>query len=218
MSLHKEGYEIILIAIVVLIIVNVLLYYFVPGNRTINIISTVVSVILLIMILMFFRSPDRHITINENNILASADGKIVAIEEVEETEYFNEKRKQVSIFMSPLDVHINWYPVSGNIKYFKYHPGENLVAWHPKSSSKNERTTVVIENDKVSILVRQIAGTVARRIVYYCKEGDTVTQGDEFGFIKFGSRVDLLLPLNIKIDVELNQKVTGRETVIARFE
>ena len=237
MTIHKEGYAIIVITVVLLAIINGLVYcalVFSPfwgeleGGWTVHITTFVASVLLLILILNFFRSPKREIVLNENNILAPADGKIVVIEEVEETEYFsakggsasggNEKRKQISIFMSPLDVHINWYPIGGNIKYFKYHPGKYLVAWHPKSSTKNERTTIVIENNKAAILVRQIAGAVARRIVYYCKEGETVTQGDELGFIKFGSRVDILLPFGAKINVKLNQHVTGGETVIAQFE
>lgn len=218
MTIHKEGYAIIVITVVLLAIVNGLIYYFVAENRIVHIITSIASVFLLILILNFFRSPKRDIVLNENNILAPADGKIVVIEEVEEPEYFKDKRKQISIFMSPLNVHINRYPIGGTIKYFKYHPGKYLVAWHPKSSLENERTTLVIENSKAAVLVRQIAGAVARRIVYYCKEGENVKQGDELGFIKFGSRVDLLLPLDVKINVTLNQHVTGGETVIAQFE
>ena len=223
MAIHKEGYTIILITFIILIIANALIYFFLSGNKTVQIICALISLIILLLVLQFFRSPNRHIVLNENHILAPADGKIVVIEEVEEPEYFsvidgNNKRIQISIFMSPLNVHVNRYPIGGKIKYFKYHPGKYLVAWHPKSSLENERTTLVIENSKATILVRQIAGAVARRIVYYCKEGETVTQGDELGFIKFGSRVDILLPLNAKIDVKLNQHVTGGETVIARFE
>lgn len=231
MIIHKEGYTIIVITVVILAIVNGLVHYLVPAphsmflsaGRIIHITTSVASVFLLILILNFFRSPKREIVLNENHILAPADGKIVVIEEVEVQEYFsssggNDKRKQISIFMSPLDVHINRYPIGGKIKYFKYHPGKYLVAWHPKSSLENERTTLVIENSKAAVLVRQIAGAVARRIVYYCKEGEEVKQGDELGFIKFGSRVDILIPLDAKINVTLNQHVTGGETVIARFE
>lgn len=218
MTLHKEGYTIILISVAILIIANVLIYFFFSGNRTVQIICAIVSLIILLIVLQFFRSPNRHIVLNENHILAPADGKIVVIEEVDEPEYFQDKRKQISIFMSPIDVHLNRYPIGGKIKYFKYHPGKYLVAWHPKSSLENERTSLVIENSKAAVLVRQIAGAVARRIVYYCKEGETVTQGDELGFIKFGSRVDILLPLDAKINVKLNQHVTGGETVIALFE
>jgi phosphatidylserine decarboxylase len=169
--------------------------------------------------LQFFRNPARSIIINENNIIAPADGKIVVIEEVTENEYFKDKRIQVSIFMSPINVHINRYPISGIVKYSKYHPGLFLVAWHPKSSTDNERTTIVVENKNgQSVLFRQIAGALARRIVNYAKEGDNATQGNEFGFIKFGSRVDLLLPLNVKINVALEQKVVGRQTIIGTFE
>ena len=156
---------------------------------------------------------------NENNILAPADGKVVVIEKTEEPEYLKDKRIQVSIFMSPLNVHINRYPLSGKVNYVKYHPGQYLVAWHPKSSTENERTTIVVEHkNKTEILFRQIAGALARRIVYYCKEGEEAMQGKEFGFIKFGSRVDVFLPENAKINVQLGQVVTGGETVIASFQ
>ncbi|MGZ6540159.1 MAG: phosphatidylserine decarboxylase family protein, partial [Bacteroidia bacterium] len=169
--------------------------------------------------LQFFRNPKRTIVINENNIIAPADGKVVVIEEVTESEYFKDKRIQISIFMSPINVHINRYPISGIVKYSKYHPGLFLVAWHPKSSTDNERTTIVVEHKNgQQILFRQIAGAMARRIVNYAKEGDNAVQGDEFGFIKFGSRVDLLLPTSIKVKVALEQKVKGRQTVIATFE
>ncbi len=216
MTIHKEGYKTIAITVIILTIINGLVYNFVQGNRTVYIISSLASVFILLLILNFFKNPERNIVLDENNILSPADGKIVIIEEVEETEYFNDKRKQISIFMSPLDVHINRYPVGGVVKYFKYHPGKYLVAWNPKSSILNERTTIVIVNGKAGILVRQIAGGLARRIVSYCKEGETVTQGDELGFIKFGSRVDIFLPLNAKINVAMKQHVTGGETIIAR--
>lgn len=173
--------------------------------------------IIFLIVLQFFRSPKRKLVISSRSIVCPADGKVVAIEEVEEPEYFNgEKRIQVSVFMSPLNVHLNRYPISGRIAYSKYHPGKFLVAWHPKSSTENERNTVVIETEfGVSVLIRQIAGFLARRIVWYCHEDDKVKQGDELGFIKFGSRVDLFLPLNAKIKVELDEKVKGGISILA---
>ena len=156
--------------------------------------------------------------IKDHNIIAPADGKVVVIEEVEEPEYFKDKRIQVSIFMSPINVHANWFPVSGKVKYSKYHPGKYLVAWHPKSSTENERTTVVVESSKgIEVLFRQVAGALAKRIVNYAKEDAKCIQGEEFGFIKFGSRIDLYLPLGTKINVELNQKVTGKKSIIAEI-
>lgn len=170
------------------------------------------------LILWFFRNPDRSLEkIDDTVILAPADGKLVAIEEVMENEYFNQKMIKLSIFMSPLNVHVNRYPVSGTVKYMKYHPGKYLVAWHPKSSEKNERTTVVLESEKGSLLLRQIAGAVARRIVYYPEQGDEVKQGEELGFIKFGSRVDVFLPLGTPIEAKIDQKITGNRTVLARW-
>ena len=179
--------------------------------------ATVLSVLVFLLVLQFFRSPKREILLPDNNIIyAPADGKIVAIEEVEENEYFDDKRIQISIFMSPTNVHVNRNPIGGTVNYFKYHPGKYLVAWHPKSSTENERTTVVIGNGEVEILLRQIAGAVAKRIVNYVEEGEKVIQGKELGFIKFGSRVDLFLPLNAQIEVDLNQKVKGNRTIIAK--
>ena len=170
----------------------------------------------LILILQFFRNPKRHTEKNDRQVIAPVDGKVVVIEEVEETEYFKEKRLQVSIFMSPLNVHVTRYPVSGSVLFSKYHPGKYLVAWHLKASSENERTTIVVENkDYGRVLYRQIAGALARRIVNYAKQGQKVEQGTDAGFIKFGSRVDLFLPLNTKIKVKLNQKVKGGECIIA---
>tara|TARA_B100000497_G_scaffold34110_1_gene40017 strand:+ start:9931 stop:10581 length:651 start_codon:yes stop_codon:yes gene_type:complete len=170
----------------------------------------------LILILQFFRNPKRHTEKNDRQVIAPVDGKVVVIEEVEETEYFKEKRLQVSIFMSPLNVHVTRYPVSGSVLFSKYHPGKYLVAWHPKASSENERTTIVVENkDYGRVLYRQIAGALARRIINYAKQGQKVEQGTDAGFIKFGSRVDLFLPLNTKIKVKLNQKVKGGECIIA---
>lgn len=177
-----------------------------------------VCLILFFIVLQFFRKPTRKTPINPKHIIAPADGRVVVIEEVVETEYFKEKKIQVSIFMSPLNVHINFNPLSGIISYFKYHPGKYLVAWHPKSSTENERTTVVTKHQNgTEILFRQIAGALARRICWYVKEGQTVTQGEEFGFIKFGSRIDIYLPLGTKILVNLEDKPVGGETVIAEL-
>ncbi len=218
MLIHKEGYPTIAIALVFIALVNLAVYHFFNEYAFIKAIFSVLSVAFLYIILQFFRSPRRITVLNEKHIIAPADGKVVVIEETEETEYYKDKRIQVSIFMSPLNVHINRNPISGIVKYAKYHAGKYLVAWHPKSSTENERTTIVIENDKKqSVLFRQIAGALARRIVYYVKENDKAIQGNEFGFIKFGSRVDVFLPLGTKINVQLNQKVNGGETVIAEF-
>ncbi len=172
--------------------------------------------VVLVLILQFFRNPKRHTHQNDQQVIAPVDGKVVVIEEVEETEYFKEKRLQVSIFMSPINVHVTRYPISGSVLFSKYHPGKYLVAWHPKASTDNERTTIVVENKTYGkVLYRQIAGALARRIVNYAKEGQTVTQGTDAGFIKFGSRVDLFLPLDTKLKVKLNQKVKGGECIIA---
>ncbi len=218
MKFHKEGYPSLLITIGVIAIINLLTHPF--GQYPIVLwLGYLLSAFLLITILQFFRNPSRSIVINDNHIIAPADGKVVVIEETTETEYFKDKRLQISIFMSPINVHINRYPISGIVKYSKYHPGLFLVAWHPKSSTENERTTIVVEHKNgKSVLFRQIAGAMARRIVNNAKEGDNAVQGDEFGFIKFGSRVDLLLPTNVKVKVNLEQKVIGRQTVIATFE
>ena len=216
MFIHKEGYRFLFFLFLILLIINLVIYYL--SSHLINIICIGISVLFFLYILSFFRRPKRKIIINHNHILAPADGKIVAIEQTQEDEYFHNKRLLVSIFMSPLNVHINWFPVSGLVKYFKYHQGKYLVAWHPKSSTENERATIVIEkDDNIEILIRQVAGILARRIVSYFKPGQKILQGEELGFIKFGSRVDLLLPLNVKINVVLNQKVKGNKTVIAQF-
>jgi phosphatidylserine decarboxylase len=216
--IHKEGYPSIILTIIVVAIINFLTFHFAADYRFIIWLGYALSAFLLITILQFFRNPARKVIIDENSIVAPADGKVVVIEEVMETEYFNDKRLQISIFMSPINVHANRYPVSGIVKYAKYHPGLFLVAWHPKSSTDNERTTIVIKHKNgQEVLFRQIAGALARRIVYYSKEGDEATQGQEFGFIKFGSRVDLLLPTTVKVKVNLEQKVTGNTTVIATF-
>ncbi len=212
---HKEGQRIILItfALVSLVVLLAHFYIVLPWLKTT---LQILAVVVLVLILQFFRNPKRIAAKDFNDILAPVDGKVVIIEEVEEKEYFNDRRKQVSIFMSPINVHVTRYPASGVIKYSKYHPGKYLVAWHPKSSEKNERTTIVIHTPKFGdILYRQIAGAVARRIVNYAEEGEKVQQGDDAGFIKFGSRVDLLLPLDCAITVKLNQKVVGAKTCIA---
>ena len=176
----------------------------------------VAILILLLLVLQFFRNPKRSVNVDDNTVIAPVDGKVVVIEEVFESEYFKEKRLQVSIFMSPINVHVTRYPVSGTIKFSKYHPGKFLVAWHPKSSTENERTTVVVENRIFGeILYRQIAGALAKRIINYAKQGTQVVQGEDAGFIKFGSRVDLYLPLGTKVNVKLGQKAVGGKTIIA---
>ena len=213
--IHKEGYIIILNTIIILSGLNYAITFF--DIEWLNTITLIGSIIFFLIILQFFRNPIRKVSAAENEVVAPADGKVVVIEEVEETEYFKDKRLQISIFMSPINVHVNRYPISGKVQYAKYHPGKYLVAWHPKSSTKNERTTIVVENDKIAVLFRQIAGALARRIVMYSKENDTVNKGDDFGFIKFGSRVDLFFPVGTKIEVELNQIVKGNKTIIARY-
>ncbi len=211
---HKEGNAIIGITLTLLFAINYITHLITEKEWIIQLILGI-SIVFLILILQFFRNPKRSLRLDDNKIYAPADGKIVVIEEVEEQEFFKEKRKQVSIFMSPINVHVNRYPISGTVKYAKYHPGKYLVAWHPKASFENERTTIVVENKNISVLFRQIAGALAKRIVMYSKEGDEAIQGEDFGFIKFGSRVDLFLPLDTKIEVLLNQKVKGNKTIIA---
>ena len=212
---HKEGHYIITVSFIITAMINLLSRSFIDNNTLIYSIG-IVTIIILILILQFFRNPKRKAKINDNIIISPVDGKVVAIEKVYEKEYFKDERIQISIFMSPLNVHVTRYASSGKIKFSKYHPGKYLVAWHPKSSEKNERTTVVIENNIFGeILYRQIAGAVARRIVNYAKVGDEVVQGTDAGFIKFGSRVDLFLPLDSKIKVELDQIVKGAEDIIA---
>lgn len=217
MKFHKEGYTSLALVVLFIFIINSIANYY-DAAIYIKWFLYLLSAFLFIVIVQFFRSPIKHITPNENVILCPADGKVVVIEETEETEYFHDRRIQVSVFMSPINVHVNRNPISGIVSYFKYHPGKFLVAWHPKSSTENERTTVVVKNQaNVEVLFRQIAGALARRIVWYVKEQDTVTQGDEFGFIKFGSRVDIFLPLGTKINVNLDENVVGGKTIIARF-
>ena len=218
MKIHKEGYSTIIVVFLVLLILNSILFYFLKIAFVFNIVFAVVSFIFWIFIIAFFRIPLKKNTANSTDILASADGEIVVVEETIEPEYFKDKRIQVSIFMSPLNVHVNLYPVAGKVEYTKYHKGRFLVAWHPKSSTDNERSTTVIKTeDGTEILIRQIAGAVARRIVSYSNVGDNVGQGEELGFIKFGSRVDVFLPLGTEINVELKEKVVGLKTVIAKL-
>lgn len=218
MTIHKEGYSTILTVLVFAILLNTIVYYLAAEATTILYITIILSAALLILVLQFFRNPKRKLTVDENAIVAPADGKVVVIEDVDEPEYLNKKCRQISIFMSPFNVHVNRYPISGSVKFVKYHPGKYLVAWHPKSSTENERTTVVVEHKNgTPILFRQIAGALARRIVYYCKENDTAQQAAEMGFIKFGSRVDVFIPLEAKVKVHLEQKVKGGVTVIAEF-
>lgn len=215
MRIHKEGFWIILISFIALGVLSPL-SGLIPMPLYLHYMIWGLLVVLFLWIVKFFRYPQRTISPDETRVLCPADGKIVAIEEVYEPEYFKDQRIQVSVFMSPNNVHVNWAPVSGTIKYMKYHPGRYLVAWHPKSSTENERTSVVIENSEgTCLLLRQIAGALARRIVCYAREGNNIRQGDEFGFIKFGSRVDIFLPVNTGIKVAIGQKVTGKQTVIA---
>lgn len=217
MKFHKEGYTSLALVILFIFVINAIADYY-DVNTIIKWFIYILSAFLFITIVQFFRSPKKTILLDDNVVLCPADGKVVVIEETEESEYFKDKRIQVSIFMSPVNVHVNRNPVSGIVSYFKYHPGKFLVAWHPKSSTDNERTTVVVKKKNgVEVLFRQIAGALARRIVWYVEEGQEVQQGDEFGFIKFGSRVDLFLPLGTKINVNIDDKVVGGKTVIAQF-
>lgn len=219
MTIHKEGRGMLIALIVILAVINLSIYLILQDWIVLRYVIGSFSLLLFLTVLQFFRSPKRAYIINENQILAPADGKVVVIEEVEESEYYQGKRRQISVFMSPINVHVNRNPISGIVKYFQYHPGKYLVAWHPKASFENERTTVVLENSKKqSILMRQIAGALAKRIVWYVKEMDQVAQTDEFGFIKFGSRVDVFVPLDAKIKVELGQITKGGLTVLAEFE
>lgn len=212
---HKEGFRIIVIATFIVGIGIILIDSFISINW-VNKLLAISLLLFYVIILQFFRNPKRNTLVNDNVIIAPVDGKVVVIEEVFEKEYFKDKRLQVSIFMSPLNVHVTRYPISGKVKYSKYHPGKFLVAWHPKASEENERTTIVVENKNIGeILYRQIAGALAKRIVNYAKPEIEVIQGTDAGFIKFGSRVDLFLPLNASIKVKLDDKVKGGEQIIA---
>ncbi len=218
MTIHKEGYKTIAIATTVFAIINLVSFYFISaGMPLVSLLLFIVTLGLLLFLISFFRIPNRQLTIQDNAIVAPADGKVVVIEEVQADEYFNDRRIQVSIFMSPLNVHVNRNPISGEVMYSQYHKGKYLVAWHPKSSTENERHSVVYRKDGREILVKQIAGALAKRIVNYLKAGQTVKQTDEMGFIKLGSRVDLLLPLDAKIHVKLGDKPQGGVTVVASW-
>jgi len=218
MNLHREGYKIIFISTLILVGI-------VYGLSSIAVQSWLQAIILIpilvlyILVIRFFRNPPRFSDKTENGVVSPCDGKVVVIEEVEESEYFKDKRIQLSIFMSPLNVHVNRNPISGIVNYFKYHPGKYLVAWHPKSSTENERTTTVIKTDGgVEVLFRQIAGAVARRIRWYVKPSDKVSQGNEMGFIKFGSRVDVFVPVGTEINVEIGQKVKAAESLLGTLK
>ena len=215
--LHKEGYKILVNTLLILLGVNLLAMYLIPDYFYVIKGLLVVSIVIYILVTQFFRNPKRNTVLDINTIVSSVDGKVVAIEEVEETEYFKDKRLQISVFMSPLNVHVTRYPIGGKVLLSKYHKGKYLAAWLPKSSTENERTTVVVENEKGTLLFRQVAGAVARRIVNYAKQGDEPIQGADSGFIKFGSRVDIYLPIGTKVNVEIDQKVRGGETVLAEF-
>ena len=219
MKVHKEGYRSIALAALVFGIINILVFFFL--GTTLPVVAWIVFIVtlaLFLFIVSFFRSPKRDFTIAHHQVICPADGKVVVIEETVDEEYFKDKRLQVSIFMSPANVHINRIPMSGTVEYSQYHKGKYLVAWSPKSSTENERHSVVIKSDKAVILVKQIAGAVAKRIVNYLHVGQQVTQGTEMGFIKFGSRVDILLPVGTELNVELNQVVKGGITVLATID
>lgn len=216
MKIHREGYKYIIIATILWLGLGWLGGHFIPWEW-LSALITFVLFLLWFWVVAFFRLPTREMMHGEDKLICPADGKVVVIEETEEPEYFKDKRLQVSIFMSPINVHVNRNPVSGVIRYMKYHPGKFLVAWHPKSSTENERTTIVIGNDRGEILMRQIAGALARRICFYVGEGDVVKQNDEFGFIRFGSRVDIFLPLGTKVDVKIGDVVKGGVSLLAHY-
>ncbi len=218
MKIHKEGYRSIAIAALLFGIINLFSFHFFGNDYTWLASSFLwLSLVLFLFIISFFRLPRRLLSVHESQIICPADGKVVVIEEITDVEYFKDRRIQVSIFMSPANVHVNRNPISGDVLYSQYHKGKYLVAWHPKSSTENERHSVVIENENGQLLVKQIAGALAKRIVNYLKPGAEVNQGNEMGFIKFGSRVDVLLPLDAEIKVQLNQKVKGGVTVLATW-
>ncbi len=220
MTLHREGYLIMAIGLIILSTIQVGNYFLftMTGWTWLFLLLSLGALVMAYLIIQFFRVPSRVFSFTDNDILCPADGKVVVIEEVTESEYFKDRRIQVSIFMSPMNVHVNYNPISGLIKYVKYHPGLFLVAWHPKSSTDNERTTMVIEHSSgKEVLFRQIAGAVARRICYYVQPGQTVKTGDEFGFIKFGSRVDVLLPLDCKINVKIGDTVKAKLTKLGEL-
>jgi phosphatidylserine decarboxylase len=218
MTIHREGRTLLFVLLILLFTLNWAVFYFYPQSAYMQNGTILLSVLFYLLILQFFRNPIFSISRHDKQVLAPADGKVVVIEETEETEYLKGKRRQVSIFMSPVNVHVNRMPVTGTISFFKYHPGKYLVAWHPKSSTENERTTVAVKmKDGAEILFRQIAGALARRIKCYVKEGQILEQGQEFGFIKFGSRVDIFLPLDAKVTVKIGDITKGGRTVIAEL-
>lgn len=218
MSIHREGYKILIFGFITLLVINILLLVFLPEDTLFRWMMGIASLMLYIFLLFFFRLPARSLDPDPGLIYAPADGKVVVIEETEENEYFKDTRLQVSIFMSPFNMHSNRYPVSGRIKYVEYHPGHNMVAWHPKSSELNERSSIVVRTaGGTEILIRQIAGAVARRIVTYSKIDEDVRQGDELGFIKFGSRVDVFLPVGTEVEIPILQQVKANKTVIAKI-
>ena len=214
MKIHKEGYKILRNQFIIFLLLNYITYW--NSEIIFNVLVLPITIIIFLLSIYFFRDPKREDQLLDGCIYSPCDGKIVSITK-EETEYFNDKRIRISIFMSPLNIHSQVYPINGNIKYSKYHPGKYFVAWHPKSSLLNERHSIAIENNMTSILVTQIAGFVARRIVNYSNVGDTAIKGEKYGFIKFGSRIDIYLPLESKILLKLNQKVQGRKTIIASY-
>lgn len=219
MNIHKEGYKSIALSALVFGAVNIIFFYFFSASMPV--VAWIIfgaTLLLLLFIISFFRSPKRNFTVAHHQVICPADGKVVVIEEITDVEYFHDKRIQVSIFMSPANVHLNRIPMTGEVQYSQYHKGKYLVAWHPKSSTENERHSVVIKSDNVEILVKQIAGAVAKRIINYLKVGQVVMQGTEMGFIKFGSRVDVLLPVGTELNVKLNQNVKGGVTVLATID
>lgn len=218
MSVHKEGRYILIFLLIFLVVLNWMINQYFNPSDVLKWIILGGSIILFLFVLQFFRHPSVSVSEDSGNILAPADGKVVVVEKTFEGEFLKEDRIQISIFMSPVNVHVNRSPMKGQVKYFKYHPGKYLVAWHPKSSKENERTTMVLENsDGLAIVVRQIAGIMARRIKYYVKEGDLLSQGQEYGFIRFGSRLDVFLPLTTKINVQRGNKTRAGITVLARL-
>lgn len=218
MTIHREGRTLLFVLLIILFALNAAIARYYPESNILQNIVIGASLFFYLIILQFFRVPSLTVDKNANHVIAPADGKVVVIEETEETEYLKSKRIQISIFMSPINVHVNRTPVAGVISYFKYHAGKYLVAWHPKSSTENERTTVVMKmKNGTEILFRQIAGALARRIKCYIKEGQPLDQGDEFGFIKFGSRVDIYLPIGTNVTVKIGDKTTGGKTVIAKL-
>ncbi len=218
MSIHREGYKILIFGFMLLILINIVFWLILPDRILLRWVAGFLTLMLYVFLLFFFRLPKRKIEPDPGLVYAPADGKVVVIEETTEKEYFRDLRLQVSIFMSPLNMHSNRYPVSGRIKYVQYHPGDYMVAWHPKSSELNERSTIVIETESgKEVLIRQVAGAVARRIVTYAKVSQSVRQGDELGFIKFGSRVDIFLPVGTEIEIPVLQQVKANKSIIARI-